>query len=186
MTKPDASLFAGFCSICHLPTVIAGPGKVCNCFSFAQKPAKSETPVERPVSKEFVKHDKEKEIFSLIDPEHEEGLAKVLTHGAKKYADENWKLCKTPWRTYYSALRRHLAAIARGDFLDPDSGLPHVDHISCNVMFLGWFARHGGFEAGAPTGGDREIDDVPSEKEAGSGMDHELAARFDRSRSTPF
>lgn len=91
----------------------------------------------------FVKHDQEKPVYALLDPEFEAGTVRVLTKGSRKYADENWKLCKTPWRTYYSALRRHLEALARGEYLDAETQEPHWYHISCCTQFLAWFHRNG-------------------------------------------
>ncbi len=107
--------------------------------------------------KGFVKHDANKEVYALIDEAWEAATAKVLTVGSRKYTDDNWKQCKTPWRTYYSALRRHLAACARGDTVDPESGQSHLVHATCCLMFLHWFESNGGFEKpcseSADTGG---------------------------------
>lgn len=114
--------------------------------------------------KGFVKHDAEKEVYSLIDAKWEAAQAKVLTVGSRKYTDDNWKLCKTPWRTYYSALRRHLAAAGRGERTDSDSGESHLAHAACCLMFLHWFESNGGFEEGA---GGREESHPPSPAEAG-------------------
>jgi hypothetical protein len=123
------------------------------------------TAVKVPLSTGFVKHDKEKPALSLIDPDFIFELAAVLTHGARKYTvgevdgAENWKKCKTPWRTYGSALFRHCYDLARGRYVDPDSGESTVAHIACNVMFLSWFVRNGLLEAqlagrsGAPADG---------------------------------
>jgi hypothetical protein len=41
-----------------------------------------------------------------------------------------------------SAIHRHLAAIQEGEDIDPESGLPHVYHIGCNVQFLGWMMQN--------------------------------------------
>jgi hypothetical protein len=99
---------------------------------------------------EFVKHDQEKEVYALTPPEFDEAIAKVLTLGSRKYADENWKRCKTPWRTYYSALRRHLAAAARGERIEAESGQSHLAHAACCLAFLYWFEQQGLLE-GVPS-----------------------------------
>lgn len=83
--------------------------------------------------------------FELIDPEFEKGVALVLTFGAEKYGDENWKKSAGTDKHYefvsgcHGSLRRHLAAIRDGEHLDPESGLPHIDHVACNVMFIRYY-----------------------------------------------
>lgn len=80
--------------------------------------------------------------FSLISPWAMEGLARVLTHGAQKYADHNWRKGLS-WQETIDSLKRHLAAFERGEDIDPESGLPHVDHITCNATFLSEFQKLG-------------------------------------------
>tara|TARA_R110002153_G_scaffold249071_1_gene405326 strand:+ start:4492 stop:5250 length:759 start_codon:yes stop_codon:yes gene_type:complete len=65
----------------------------------------------------------------------EEALAKVLTFGASKYKPNNWKECSDTGR-YLAAAHRHLNAIITGEDYDPETGLPHLDHMLCNLMFL--------------------------------------------------
>jgi hypothetical protein len=64
------------------------------------------------------------------------GVIKVLTFGAKKYAADSWKQVENGKDRYRDAMYRHLAAIESGEVLDPESGLPHWDHVACNVLFL--------------------------------------------------
>jgi len=64
-----------------------------------------------------------------------EGVAKVLTFGAKKYAAHSWRTVPEGRERYRDALYRHLAAIEQGEELDPESGLLHWDHVLCNAMF---------------------------------------------------
>jgi hypothetical protein len=63
------------------------------------------------------------------------GIAKVLTFGAEKYAPNNWRL-GMPWSKVTSSLKRHLAAIDRGEDFDEESKLMHIDHVLCNAAFL--------------------------------------------------
>ena len=83
----------------------------------------------------FMKFDTQKPMFHLIDPVWHESVAKVLTAGAQKYEENNWKKNKDPNR-YISALERHLNAIKRGEFIDAETGELHTANISCNAMFL--------------------------------------------------
>ena len=82
-----------------------------------------------------MKFDKEKPRFDLIDPWAMEGLAQVLTFGAQKYAANNWRN-GFEYTRVIAALMRHLSAIQRGEDIDPESGLPHIDHLGCCWMFL--------------------------------------------------
>jgi hypothetical protein len=64
------------------------------------------------------------------------GVAEVLTFGAKKYAAHSWQQVENNKERYRDAMYRHLNAIERGEVLDPESGLPHWDHVACNALFL--------------------------------------------------
>jgi hypothetical protein len=61
-------------------------------------------------------------------------IAKIMTHGAEKYAPNNWKTVD-PER-YVDALCRHLVADILGEVYDGDSGNLHYDHMLCNAVFL--------------------------------------------------
>lgn len=81
------------------------------------------------------KYDADKPRMDLIDPDAITGLAGVLTFGAKKYAAHNWRQGISNSRLI-AAMLRHLFAIMRGEYIDPESGLPHIDHVGCCWMFL--------------------------------------------------
>lgn len=82
-----------------------------------------------------LKFDQEKPRVDLLDPLALEGLAKVLTFGAVKYAAHNWR-GGISYSRLIAAMLRHTLAIIRGEDNDPESGLPHVDHLGCCWMFL--------------------------------------------------
>lgn len=82
-----------------------------------------------------VKHDREKPRMDLLDRAALEGLAAVLGFGAQKYAAHNWRGGIEHSRLIGAAMR-HLMAINDGEDIDPESGLPHVDHLGCCWMFL--------------------------------------------------
>ena len=63
-----------------------------------------------------------------------EGIAAVLTYGAKKYKPNNWRSVD-PQR-YVGAFERHWQAYMRGELVDSESGLPHLAHCMTNLAFL--------------------------------------------------
>ena len=69
---------------------------------------------------------------------------KVLTYGAKKYAPRNWEK-GFEWSRAYGALLRHLFAFWQGEELDPETGIHHLAHAHCELIFLQCFQmRHVG------------------------------------------
>lgn len=67
-------------------------------------------------------------------------IIQVLEFGAKKYGRNNWKLLNSlkDKRRILDALGRHYGAILDGEAIDPESGLSHLAHLGCNVVFLLW------------------------------------------------
>ena len=87
------------------------------------------------------KDDKEKNRLDLIEPEFIEGVGRVLTFGANKYEPNNWQKVEDAEDRYYAAALRHLMAWRRGEKTDLESGISHLDHVACNIMFLQHFER---------------------------------------------
>ena len=87
------------------------------------------------------KFDSEKPDWSLIRMKQIEGLAQVLTYGAKKYDRHNWSKVK-PYR-YFAALQRHITAWQSGEDVDEESGLNHLHHAMANIYFLLEHERNG-------------------------------------------
>lgn len=84
---------------------------------------------------EAVKHDGEKPRMDLLPWEALEEVAKVLTFGAKKYADHNWRK-GFAWSRLAAGALRHVSAYCRGERRDPETGLSHVAHAICMLLFL--------------------------------------------------
>jgi hypothetical protein len=82
-----------------------------------------------------LKHDHGKPPLSLIDRHAIEQIGLVLAFGAKKYAAHNWRGGIEYSRLIDAALR-HLYAFADGEDTDPESGLSHIAHAGCCVVFL--------------------------------------------------
>lgn len=87
------------------------------------------------------KHDQDKPRIELVDPEFIEGVASVLTFGARKYAAHNWRSGIDASRLIGAAYR-HLGAFNKGEDLDPESGQSHLFHAACCLQFLSWTLKH--------------------------------------------
>ena len=61
--------------------------------------------------------------------------AAVLAFGAEKYAEHNWRKGFV-WSRPLSAAMRHITAFNAGEDKDPESGLSHLAHAACCIMFL--------------------------------------------------
>jgi hypothetical protein len=70
-----------------------------------------------------------------------EGVVKIMTFGAAKYTENGWKSVPQAKERYFSAMLRHKMLMDSGEYLDPESGLPHWAHFCCNAIFLGHFYR---------------------------------------------
>lgn len=85
------------------------------------------------------KLDPEKPRWDLLPWKPVAIVVDVLTYGAKKYAPDNWQKVPSAQRRYFAAAQRHLIAWNEGEGTDPESGLPHLAHAACCVLFLLWF-----------------------------------------------
>ena len=97
---------------------------------------------------QFMKHDSGKCMVSLVDPAFTLGVGAILTFGAHKYAINNWQLVPDITR-YKDAAYRHFLAYLSGELIDPESGLPHLDHLATNIMFLRYFEHGKGVSNGS-------------------------------------
>lgn len=82
------------------------------------------------------KHDQSKPRYSLIPSGSLASIVGVLEHGAAKYATDNWKHVENASERYYNASMRHVQAWWSGEQIDSESGLPHLAHAICSLMFL--------------------------------------------------
>ena len=83
-----------------------------------------------------IKHDGAKLRYDLVPPKALLWLATVLTFGAKKYAPDNWRTVPEARTRYYAALMRHIESWRMGEFLDEETGYPHLAHALCCLVFL--------------------------------------------------
>ena len=74
--------------------------------------------------------------YGLVPPLALRETVKVLTFGAEKYEPDNWKRVPDPNRRYFDAAQRHLWAYKEGEVNDPESGVSHLAHALCCIMFM--------------------------------------------------
>lgn len=81
------------------------------------------------------KDDAGKVPYELLAPEMLDGVAQVLRFGAEKYEPRNWEKGMA-WGRVFGATMRHLWAWWRGEAEDPETGMSHLWHAGCCIMFL--------------------------------------------------
>lgn len=84
---------------------------------------------------EGTKADNGKARYDLLSNEFLEGISKVSTFGATKYEPWNWAK-GLKYSRVFSALMRHLWAWHRGETNDKETGMPHLWHAGCCLMYL--------------------------------------------------
>jgi hypothetical protein len=82
-----------------------------------------------------LKFDTDKLPLNLLSTEAMNQTAAVLAFGAQKYAEHNWRK-GFAWSRPLAAAMRHLTAFNDGEDKDPESGLSHLAHAACCIMFL--------------------------------------------------
>lgn len=90
------------------------------------------------IAKQFgtaLKFDQDKLPLHLLSTEAMNQTAAVLQFGAEKYAAHNWRKGFT-WSRPLAAAMRHITAFNAGEDKDPESGLSHLAHAACCIMFL--------------------------------------------------
>jgi hypothetical protein len=92
------------------------------------------------IKNEGTKFDDGKTEYCYMSPIFIEELNKVLTFGAKKYEAHNWRK-GFKWSRVISALFRHIYAWVSGVDKDPETGISHLAHAACCIMFLVEFEK---------------------------------------------
>jgi hypothetical protein len=93
------------------------------------------THAERPDLTEGTKLDAGKSRHDLIAPELPHYLGLVQGFGAVKYEARNWEK-GMKWGRPFAAAMRHLWKWWGGERCDAESGLPHLAHAACMMMYL--------------------------------------------------
>ena len=84
------------------------------------------------------KFDAGKPRWSLLPIRAVQQIIEVLEVGARKYDVDNWKRVPDASTRYYDALMRHVHAWRDGEKTDPETGLHHLAHAGCCLLFLLW------------------------------------------------
>jgi hypothetical protein len=82
------------------------------------------------------KFDDNKPRYHLMPLQAEQEVVNVLTYGAIKYDEYNWQKVTPLNERYYSAARRHMQAFMGGEKRDYESGLHHLAHAVCCLLFM--------------------------------------------------
>ena len=91
---------------------------------------------------EGLKYDSGKPQYSRLPQPALAEVCRVLEYGARKYEWGNWAKVR-PIRRYIDAAFRHLYAYVGGEDQDPESGLHHLAHAACSVLFALNMSMHG-------------------------------------------
>jgi len=69
--------------------------------------------------------------FKAVEP-----IIQVMMKGAEKYAPYNWQ--NGDAEQNFQSLMRHLVSWQSGEKIDQESGLTHLAHAGCNIIFMLW------------------------------------------------
>ena len=81
------------------------------------------------------KFDNEKPKMYLLPPKALIEVSKVLTFGAQKYDEENWRKLDNLQNRYTGGALRHLFAHMDGELNDPETNYSHLAHAICCLLF---------------------------------------------------
>lgn len=83
------------------------------------------------------KHDAGKPRVDLFPPQAILAISEVLGYGAKKYSDHNWQNNGgMEYSRLYAAAQRHMLAFWDGEQSDGETGMSHLAHAACCIVFL--------------------------------------------------
>ena len=81
------------------------------------------------------KNDSDKPGLDMLSSKALIEIAKVMDHGKRKYAKHNWR-SGIVFSRLIAAVLRHILAWNDGETLDSETGISHLAHASCGLMFL--------------------------------------------------
>lgn len=90
---------------------------------------------DEPIADHADRFNDGKRQWSLLDFSLMEDMVRVMEYGTRKYARDNWRK-GLPVQQIFDSLMRHMTAFMLGEDNDPETGLSHIAHAQCNLMFL--------------------------------------------------
>lgn len=111
-------------------TAMEGDAAIAEVMTWTAQPGENNTLV---LGRKF---DAGKLDYTLVPFEGLDEVVKVLMYGAQKYERENWRHVPEAQQRYAAAAFRHLTAHLRGEAIDQETGLSHLAHLGCCVLFL--------------------------------------------------
>jgi len=87
------------------------------------------------MSDEGRKFDSEKPKMYLLPPKSMVEISKVLTFGAQKYDEDNWRKLDNLQNRYSGGALRHIFAHLDGELKDEETNYSHLAHAICCLMF---------------------------------------------------
>ena len=81
------------------------------------------------------KFDSTKPKMYLLPPKATIEVSKVLTFGAEKYDEENWRQLENAQNRYSGGALRHIFAHLDGELKDEETDCSHLAHAICCLMF---------------------------------------------------
>ena len=81
-----------------------------------------------------LKYDHGKLRYDLLPFRSLDLIVEILGHGARKYGEYNWEGVSS--ERYIAACLRHVSKYVQGEVIDGDSGLHHLAHAACSLLFI--------------------------------------------------
>ncbi len=81
------------------------------------------------------KFDSEKPKMYLLPPKSMVEISKVLTFGAQKYDEDNWRKLDNLQSRYSGGALRHIFAHLDGELKDEETNYSHLAHAICCLLF---------------------------------------------------
>lgn len=82
------------------------------------------------------KYDQDKMRYDLVPFRGLDDVVRVLTYGATKYGPDNWRNVERAEERYPAAALRHISAYMQGEPYDRETGISHLAHAICSLLFV--------------------------------------------------